>query len=57
MLWGTAYETAAGVTLYMHHDAWLMGQYMALPEETQKKWKEQNGGDHGEEAMRAYFGI
>ena len=57
MLYATAYETAAGITLYMHSEAWMMAQYMALPEETQKKWREQNGDDHKEEAMQAYFSF
>ena len=55
MLYGTAYETAAGVTLYMHHEAWMMAQFMALPEETQEKWIEENEGGEHEDNMRAYF--
>ena len=56
MLYGMAHETAAGVALYMHADAWMMAQFMALPEETQKKWLAEKEGDH-EESMHAYFGF
>ena len=34
-----------------------MAQWMALPEETQEKWKEDNMGDDHEMDMRAYFGF
>ena len=57
MIYATAQETAAGITLYMNHEAWMMAQWMALPEETQEKWMEdKEGGDH-EMDMRAYFGF
>ena len=34
MLYSTATSTAAGVMLYTQTDAWMMAQFMALPEET-----------------------
>ena len=56
MLYATAQETAAGITLYMNHEARMMAQWMALPEETQEKWMEDMGDDK-EMDMRAYFGF
>lgn len=44
MLAMTAYSTAAGVNLWMHSEAWMMAQFMALPEETQEKWMAEKEG-------------
>ena len=56
MLAGTAYETAASVLLYSHHDAWLTAQFMALPEDSQEEWLAEKEGDL-EESMHAFFGF
>ena len=56
MIYATAKETAAGITLHMHQEAWMIAQWMVL-EKTQKKWKEENMGDDHKTDMRAYFGI
>ena len=56
MLYSTATSTAAGVMLYTQTDAWMMAQFMALPEETQEKWMAEKEGDH-EEAMHAFFSF
>ena len=56
MLYGTAYETAAGLALYAQRDAWMMAQFTALPEETQAKWLAEKEGDH-EESMHAFFSF
>ena len=41
----------------MHNEAWMMAQWMALPEETQEKWREDKMSDDHEMDMRAYFGL
>ena len=59
MLYGMVYETAAAVGLYMHTDSWMLAQFMAMPEETQEKWRKaenKKDGDH-EVSMHAFFSF
>ena len=53
----SAMSTAAGVSLYIEHEAWMMAQFMALPEETQDKWMKEKEGKKGEGNMLALFQI
>ena len=53
----SASSTAAGVGLYIEHEAWMMAQFMALPKETQDKWMAEKEGKKGEGNMLALFQI
>ena len=49
------------LALYKHHKAWMVAQWMALPEETQDAWKEKHemdkDHDMDEDDMYALFGF
>merc|ERR1712157_579674 len=41
MLWQAVGELSMGAALMESYEGWMMAQFMALPEETQKAWMEE----------------
>jgi len=42
MLWHAVSELSMGAALMESYEGWMMAQFMALPEETQKAWMEEH---------------
>jgi len=42
MLWQAVGELSMGAALMESYEGWMMAQFMALPEETQKAWMEEH---------------
>ena len=58
----TAFGSAYMLALYIHAKPWMMAQWVSLPEETQKEWKEKKGMDKDhkmeeDEMMYTLFGF
>ena len=57
MLRVTAHSTGAAMGLYMNHEAWMLAQFMALPEETQEKWMAEKEANEMEGTQGNMLGL